>query len=65
MLVYFVVKTLRKRISCCGKFYKPLKSMLFYDTWIRFIIESNLELCYESIFFLHTSASFDNELEKT
>ena len=47
----------------CLKRQESLKKMLFYDAFIRFVIEGNLDICYENIFFVHLYASFDSEEE--
>lgn len=43
----------------CTKQYHALKKALFCDSFIRYAIESNLDLCYENIFFIYMYTSFD------
>ena len=49
--------------KCCQKFYKGLSRFLFYDAFIRYMIESNLDLVYNNIFFVHLYMSFETNWE--
>ena len=56
--------TYRTRVkNGCTKQYYALKKALFWDSFIRYAIESNLDLCYENIFFIYMYMSFDTQDE--
>ena len=64
VLIFCVIKTLRHRVKdACERQYHALRKALFWDSFIRYIIEGNLDLCYENIFFVHLYSSFDTQDE--
>lgn len=54
-----VVKIISVKVRCCNIFRKLLKLKLFYNVWIRYMIESNLKMTHNCIFFLYINGSFD------
>ena len=61
VIVFYIMKAYRARVrkNACEKQYHALRESLFWDSFIRYIIEGNLDLCYENILFVHLYASFD------
>ena len=58
LLFYFVLKLLSMRFKCVNAIINKIKRKLFYSVWIRFLIESNLKMTHNCIFFLYISGSF-------
>ena len=63
MLFYFLLQLCATRFSCCLKVKNMLRAKLFYSVWIRYMIESYLEMSHSCIFFLSISASFVASME--
>ena len=60
LIVYFVITQLHKRgRRYCKSVHKSLKDSLFYHAFIRYQIESNLDLTNGSLVFLSMFASFE------
>ena len=62
LLVYFGLLCLLKRIKCCTAFVNNLKRKLFFNVWIRFMIESNLKMTHNCIFFVYISGGFNKTI---
>mmetsp|Transcript_44219 Transcript_44219/g.58692 ORF Transcript_44219/g.58692 Transcript_44219/m.58692 type:complete len:196 (+) Transcript_44219:538-1125(+) len=45
------------RVRCCNTVRNLLEAKLFYSVWIRYMIESNLKITHNCIFYLAISAS--------
>ena len=58
LLLYFVLKLLAKRFLRCSKVRNSLEDKLFYNVWIRYIIEGYLQTTHNSLFYLTILASF-------
>ena len=58
--VYFCSKLCALRFRWCNKLVYSLKSKLFYSVWIRYMIEANLGMTHNCIFFLYISGGFDD-----
>ena len=58
LLVYFLLRCLSPRIRLCGTLLWLLKRKLFYNAWVRYMIESNLKMTHNCIFYLYISGSF-------
>jgi hypothetical protein len=58
LLFYFLLKLLAVRIKCCNFVIRILKQKLFYNVWIRYMIESNLKMTHNCVFYLYISGSF-------
>ena len=65
VIVFYILKTYRARVRkyACEKLYHALRKTLFWDSFIRYIIEGNLDLCYQNILFVHLYTSFDNQID--
>ena len=60
LILYINLRFCRSRnLNCCNELYKKLSKSLFYDSFIRYMIESNLDITYENIFFVHLFMSFE------
>ena len=64
ILVYFVTLFAAERIKCCRTVKDKLQSKLFYNLWIRYMIESYLKNTHYFVFFLAINASFDSNNDK-
>ena len=60
LIIYFIAKLCAMRFRWCNKIVYSLKDQLFYGAWIRFMIESNLDLTHNCVFFLYISGGFDD-----
>ena len=58
LLVYYFVKFVSKRCKCCISLKNYLESKLFYNVWIRYMLESFLKMTHNFIFYLAISGSF-------
>ncbi len=47
------------RIKCCNVVRRILKQKLFYNVWIRYMIESNLKMTHNCVFYLYISGNFE------
>ena len=63
-LVYIALKHLSKRSSKVEKIQLYLKKKLFFSSAIRYMIESNLKITHNSIFFLAITGSFSTTRDK-
>ena len=64
ILLFLILRYYRKRVKDgCAKVYNTLEKQLFWTSFIRYMIEGNLELSHENIFFLYFFASFDTQEE--
>ena len=57
-LLYVFVKFVSRRMKCCTKLKNYLQSKLFYNVWIRYMLESNLKMTHNFIFYLAISGGF-------
>ena len=64
LCLYFLLRCLSLRIKLCATLLYILKTKLFYNVWVRYMIESNLKMTNNCIFYLSISGSF-SELEDT
>ena len=60
LLFWFILKLLNIRQGFCFIVRRTLKVKLFYSVWIRYMIESNLKITHNCIFFLAIGASFQS-----
>ena len=58
VFLYFITEIMADRVKFCKKVRNILKAKLFYNAWIRYMIESNLKMTHNCIFFLYVSGSF-------
>ena len=58
VFLYFITEVMADRLRFCKKVRNILKAKLFYNAWIRYMIESNLKMTHNCIFFLYVSGSF-------
>ena len=58
LLIYILLSCLSSRIRLCGTLLRLLKRKLFYNAWVRYMIESNLKMTHNCIFYLAISGSF-------
>ena len=64
LILYCILNTFAARVKkFCRGFIEKLKAMLFYDSFIRYLIEGNLQLCLDNIFFVYLYVSFETEEE--
>ena len=59
LLLYFGLKCLAVKVALCNKIRNILKAKLFYNVWVRYMIESNLNVTHDTVFFLALQGSFD------
>ena len=59
LVVYCMLKLLSMRFRCVNTLVEKLKKKLFYSVWIRYMIESNLKMTHNCIFFLFISGGFE------
>ena len=62
-VLYFLVKYIVKRFPCCKIVQKYMKRKLFFSSAIRFMVESNLKITHNSIYFLLMFGSFKTTKE--
>ena len=46
------------KIKLCATLLYIMKTKLFYNVWVRYMIESNLKMTHNCIFFLYISGGF-------
>ena len=64
--VYFLLKCMSVRMRCCAAILATLKAKLFYNAWVRYMIESNLKVTSDSFFYLFVNTdynSFDKKIQ--
>ena len=59
-LFYVLVKFISRRLKCCRSLKNYLQSKLFYNVWIRYMLESNLKMTHNFIFYLSISGGFQD-----
>ena len=66
LILYFIISWLHRqgRVYCVS-LHTALKESLFYHAFIRYQIESNLDLTNGTIFFLSMFSSFETSLDTT
>lgn len=64
VLVYFLIKIISVKVKFCNTIRKLIGKKLFFNVWIRYMIESNLKTTHNCIFFLYIAGSFDNFEDK-
>ena len=64
LILYFLLRCLSLRIRICAVIMSILKRKLFYNVWVRYMIESNLKVTNNCIFYLYISGSFDKVEDK-
>ena len=57
-LLNLVFRAFADRNRLISLIYNKLNKSLYYNAWIRFLIQSNIELVYTSLLFLKLMASF-------
>ena len=66
LILYCVLKAFASRVkNACTSILTKLKKTLFFDSFIRFFIESNLQMCLDNIFFVALYLSFETEEESS
>ena len=60
VLIYFLIKLFSVKFHVCRQIKKLIGKKLFYNVWIRYMIESNLKTTHNCIFFLYIAGSFDS-----
>ena len=66
VVLYFCMEGFRDRCcACCKIRIRELKEVLFFDTFIRYLIEGNLKLTFENFMFLAASASLGELPDRT
>ena len=58
LMIYFMVQMAALRFKVFKKMQTFLKSKLFYNVWIRYLIASNLKVTHNSMFYLHIAGDF-------
>ena len=58
LIFYFMLKCFASRFKCCNTVRNKLKVKLFYSVWIRYMIESNLRMTHNCVFYLFISGGF-------
>ena len=59
LLLYFLLRCLSPRLRFCKTLLFIMKRKLFYNVWVRYMIESNLKMTNNCIFYLYISGSFE------
>ena len=59
VIIYYIVKYLASRSSKMRKIIAYFRKKLFFNSWIRLMIQSNLKITHNSVFFLSLTGSFD------
>ena len=57
LVVYLVLRMLSLKIRCCRTIQSLLEEKLFYNAWIRYMVQSNLKITHNCIFYLVISGS--------
>ena len=65
LIVYCVIYLTTQRIQCCQKVEDNLRRKLFYNVWIRYLLESYLIVTHYCVFFLRIGAGFDSISDTT
>ena len=58
LLLYFLLRCLSPRLRFCKTLLFIMKRKLFYNVWVRYMIESNLKMTNNCIFYLYISGGF-------
>lgn len=61
LVLYFVLRVLALRLPFLNKVVLYLHDKLFYNAWIRYMIESNLVETHNCIFYLHITGTLSSE----
>ena len=61
LLVYFFFKVMSTKFPKLRAAEIILGKKLFYNAWIRYLIESNLKITHNAIFVMHLKASFESK----
>ena len=51
---------MRSLRNCCHQLLIKIRNKLFFSVWIRYLIEGNLFITYEAIFYIKEKGSFDD-----
>ena len=57
VLLYFLLKLLAMRFPCFNKLVQILSDNLFYNSWVRYLIESYLVTAHNCIFYLYITGA--------
>ena len=63
LLIYLFIRLLNSQNKYLVMVKQLLKNKLFYNSWIRYMIESNLKTTHNTIFFLYLTGSFATNLD--
>ena len=58
--VYYLLKCMSVRMRCCAMILATLKAKLFYNAWVRYMIESNLKVTSNCLFYLFVNTDYDS-----
>lgn len=53
LVFYFVLKCFSWYLGCCKKVKLTMNDTLFYNAWIRYLVESNLTTTHNCVFYLY------------
>lgn len=63
LLIYLMIRLLNSRNKTLRSIRTFLYNKLFYNSWIRYMIESNLKTTHNTVFFLYLTGSFATLLD--
>ena len=58
--LFFLLRCLSVRNRCCGMIMGVLKAKLFYNAWIRYMIESNLKVTSNCLLYLAMDNTYED-----
>ena len=64
LILYCILNSFNKRgRRCCMSLHQVLRKNLFYDSFIRWMIEANFGMAYENIAFVLMYANYDTQAD--
>ena len=61
LILYCLLKSIAEKArGLCAKIWLVIQASLFYNLWLRYMIEGTLDLSYQSIFYLNKKGSFES-----
>ena len=65
IIIYCVIKAFQTRVKkCCNPLYVTLRKKLFFGVFIRYLMEGNLDIAYQSIAFVAIAEKSSQDAEE-
>ena len=60
-ILYCLLKSIAEKVrGLCAKILLAIQASLFYNAWLRYMLEGTLDLSYQTIFFLNKESSSES-----